>query len=99
MKAYYTATEKILEDRLELLVKLLSNRSKMCLNRKLMYLDKEIKRESINKIILFLYDLGEYTRKELHPLKIWDNENTLKMKSKCYSLLNKLYGYTKNKRL
>ena len=67
MKAYYTATEKILEDRLELLVKLLSNRSKMCLNRKLMYLDKEIKRESINKIILFLYDLGEYTRKELHP--------------------------------
>ena len=43
MKAYYTATEKILEDRLGLLVKLLSNRSKMCLNRNLKHLDKETK--------------------------------------------------------
>ena len=99
MKAYYTATEKILEDSLGLLVKLLSNRSKMCLNRNLKHLDKETKKESINKVILFLYDVGEYTRKELHPLGVWDNENTLKMKNKCYNLLNKLYGYTKNKRL
>ena len=57
MKAYYTATEKILEDRLGLLVKLLSNRSKMCLNRNLKHLDKETKKESINKVILFLYDV------------------------------------------
>ena len=99
MKAYYTATEKILEDRLGLLVKLLSNRSKMCLNRNLKHLDKETKKESINKVILFLYDVGEYTRKELHPLGIWDNELTLELKQNCYKLINRLYGFKSNFRL
>ena len=71
----------------------------MLLNKNLKYLDRETKENSINKVLMLLHEVAEYTRKELHPLGIWDNELTLELKQSCYKLINRLYGFKSNFRL
>ena len=63
------------------------------------FLDKELKEDSINKVLLLLHQTADYTIKELHPIDIWDSEITLNIKETCYKLLNQLYGFKSNFRL
>ena len=55
----------------------------MLLNKNLKYLDRETKEDSINKVLMLLHEVADYTRNELHPLGIWDNELTLELLNFC----------------
>ena len=92
----YDMTEK---EKYKDLVTILYNRSKVLLNKNLKYLDRETKEDSINKVLMLLHEVADYTRNELHPLGIWDNELTLELKQNCYKLINRLYGFKSNFRL
>lgn len=89
----------MLKEKYKDLVTILYNRSKVLLNKNLKYLDRETKEDSINKVLMLLHEVADYTRNELHPLGIWDNELTLELKQNCYKLINRLYGFKSNFRL
>tara|TARA_R100001594_G_scaffold60833_1_gene94784 strand:- start:293 stop:586 length:294 start_codon:yes stop_codon:yes gene_type:complete len=91
--------ESELESKLRRLLHTLSVRKKVCKYNKLKYLDRDLKEDSINKVLALLHETADYTIKELHPLDVWDSEITLNIKQTCYKLLNQLYGFKSNFRL
>jgi len=91
--------ESELESKLRRLLHTLSVRKKICKYKKLKYLDRDLKEDSINKVLALLHETADYTIKELHPLDVWDSEITLNIKQTCYKLLNQLYGFKSNFRL
>lgn len=91
--------ESELESKLRRLLHTLSVRKKVCKYNKLKYLDRDLKEDSINKVLALLHETADYTIEHLHPLDVWDSETTLNIKQTCYKLLNQLYGFKSNFRL
>jgi hypothetical protein len=91
--------ESELEGKLRRLLHTLSVRKKVCKYNKLKYLDRDLKEDSINKVLALLHETADYTIEYLHPLDVWDSEITLNIKQTCYKLLNQLYGFKSNFRL
>ena len=91
--------ESELESKLRRLLHTLSVRKKVCKYNKLKYLDRDLKEDSINKVLALLHETADYTIEYLHPLDVWDSETTLNIKQTCYKLLNQLYGFKSNFRL
>ena len=89
----------MLEHKLKDLLNLLEIRKKTSKYKKLKFLDKELKEDSINKVLMLLHQTADYTHKELHPINVWDSEITHNIKQNCYKLLNKLYGFKSKFRL
>lgn len=91
--------ESELESKLRRLLHTLSVRKKVCKYNKLKYLDRDLKEDSINKVLALLHETADYTIEYLHPLDVWDSEITLNIKQTCYKLLNQLYGFKSTFRL
>ena len=91
--------ESELESKLRRLLHTLSVRKKVCKYNKLKYLDRDLKEDSINKVLALLHETADYTIEYLHPLDVWDSETTLNIKQTCYKLLNQIYGFKSNFRL
>ena len=91
--------ESELESKLRRLLHTLSVRKKVCKYNKLKYLDRDLKEDSINKVLALLHETADYTIEYLHPLDVWDSEITLNINQTCYKLLNQLYGFKSNFRL